>query len=99
MLGAAIQSFCQQIKPRFVVLTAAACMPSSCWGSYGRVAVIETDGVNYPKQINPTHKAVKRIVYLADKLNKGTTDRCAFRKALIEAKALAAELNAKRWVA
>ena len=53
---------------KFIVMTAQASMPSSCKGRYGRVAVIETNGENMPKQIHPNHKAVKRIVKLWDRL-------------------------------
>jgi hypothetical protein len=35
---------------RFIVMTAAANMPNSCWGRYGKVAVVETDGKTKPKQ-------------------------------------------------
>lgn len=79
---------------RFIVMTAAACMPGSCWGRYGKVAVVETDGVNMPNQIHPRHKAVKAIVRTWDRLNIGHTSRCAFRRGLAEAHALADRLNA-----
>lgn len=43
---------------RYVVMTAAACMPSSCWGRYRRVAVVEVrDGAEKPKQIRNTKTA------------------------------------------
>lgn len=81
---------------RFVVMTAAANMPASCkFGVYRRVAVVETDGEHMPKQINPRHKVVKRIVQTWERLNVGLTERCAFSVAYREAKQLAAELNAK----
>lgn len=78
---------------KFVVMTAAAYMPNSCWGNYGKVAVVETDGVNMPSQIHPGHKSVISIRYLADRLNKGKTSQCAFRRALARANEIAAELN------
>lgn len=82
--------------PRYVVMTAAACMPASCkYGRYGKVAVVETDGERMPKQINPTHKAVRRIVEVWDRRFVGKTDQCAFRRALAEATYLAAKLNNK----
>jgi len=75
-------------------MTAAAKMPSSLkFGRYGKIAVVETDGISMPKQINSRHKAVKRIVELWDRLNIGTTDRCAFKVALREANEMADRLN------
>ena len=79
---------------RFVVMTAAAYMPSSLkFGKYGKVAVVETDGVTMPKQIHPGHRACRRIVEVWDRLNIGHTERCAFQRALAEARALAEKLN------
>lgn len=75
-------------------MTAAAHMPNSCWGTYGKIAVVETDGVHTPKQIHPRHRAVIRIVGCWDRLNIGKTDQCAFRRKLAEAKATAEKLNA-----
>ena len=79
--------------PRYVVLYANACMPGSCWGRYGKVAVVETNGIDMPKAIHPNHKAVVKIVRVWDRRNKGTTDRCAYAIACEEAEELAAELN------
>ena len=81
---------------KYIVMTAAACMPSSCWGTYRRVAVIETNGVDMPKQINYRHKAVVSIVDTWEKLNVGSTARCAYQRALVEARYIARELNAGR---
>lgn len=78
---------------KFIVMTAAACMPSSCKGKYGKVAVVETDGENIPKQIHPNHKAVKRIVQVWDRRFWGTTDRCAFHLAKKQAEELVEKLN------
>lgn len=79
---------------RFIVMTAAANMPSSCWGRYGKVAVVETNGVDMPQMIHPRHKAVVRIVEVWDRLNIGHTSRCAFRRGLAAAQAMADQLNA-----
>ena len=74
-------------------MTAKEAMPSSCWGTYGKIAVVRTDGKNMPKQINPRHKSVKSIVKIWRKLNVGTTDRCAYNVALKKANLLADLLN------
>jgi hypothetical protein len=78
--------------PQFVVMTAAAPKPSSCWGNYKRVAVVETNCIDMPKQINPIHATVVRIVRTWEMCNVGGA-RSAFAVAKREAEALAAELN------
>ena len=78
---------------RYIVMTSAARMPSSCWGRYRHVAVVETDGVNMPSQIHPRHKAVRKIVAVWSRCNVGRTYRCAYARALVEARQLAARLN------
>jgi hypothetical protein len=78
----------------FIVQTAAASMPQSCWGTYRRVAVLEVeDGVQKVAMISRRARGVVRIVHLADKLSVGKTARCAYEKALAWAKEYAAELN------
>jgi len=79
---------------KFIVMTAKAKMPGSCWGKYGRVAVVECSGEHAPKQIHPNHKSVKSIVQTWERRSIGSTDRCAFSVALKEAKELAVRLNA-----
>ena len=78
---------------KYIVMTASAKMPASCWGHYGKVAVVETDGEHMPKQINKRHKAVVLIVKTWDKQHIGKTDRGAFQQAVKEAYALADKLN------
>jgi len=88
-------------KTEYVVLTAAAAMPNSCWGRYGRVALLEVRCDDegrpiLPGLISDRPHCVVRIVRTWERLNKGTTDRCAFAVALQEAEDLACELNDKR---
>jgi len=79
-------------------MTATAKMPASCWGSYRRVAVIELTpdaaaaGL-LPGLISDRPKTVCRIVRTWEKLHVGSTDRCAYSRALVEAEALATSLN------
>jgi hypothetical protein len=80
---------------RFIVMTAAAHMPSSCKGTYRRVAVVETDlreGEN-PKFIGDRAKGVVRIVETWERLNCGKTERSAYAKALAEAELKCARMN------
>jgi hypothetical protein len=79
----------------YIVQSSAAKMPSKCWGSYRRVAVIEVEaGVTGVAMISERARGVRRIVETWEKLNVGTTSRCAYQRALDEARALAAQLNA-----
>jgi hypothetical protein len=80
----------------FAVLTAAACMPSTCWGTYRRVAVVEILKGAAPKMISTRAKGVVRIVKTWEALNVGKSARCAYRRAIVEAKAIVDELNAQR---
>ena len=79
---------------RYIVMTASAKMPSSCWGKYGRVAVVEVEvSAPRPKMISRRARGVVRIVETWERCFIGTTDRCAFYRAVAEAEELAARLN------
>lgn len=59
--------------PRFIIMTAAACMPGTCWGEYGRIAVVELEPgtTEAPKMISTRARGVRRIVSLEDRLHVG----------------------------
>jgi hypothetical protein len=76
----------------FIVMTAAAAMPASCRGRYGRVAVCEVDKGVWPKMISARAKGMVRIVSLREPLHIGG-DRSAYAKALEDAERLARGLN------
>lgn len=79
----------------FIVRSSVAKMPTSCWGRYMHVAVIEVQaGVKTVPMISTRAKGVVRIVQCWSKLSVGKTARCAYQRALVEAKVMAAELNA-----
>lgn len=80
---------------RYIVMTAAACMPSSCkYGPYRKVAVVERNlDLPLPVQIHPRHKTIKRIVRKWDRLHHGKTERCAYWQAYNEAEELCKRLN------
>ena len=83
----------------YMVMTASAKMPNSCWGVYRRCAVVQVDmdalpeGRVVPAMISERARGVVCIVETWESLNCGTTDRCAYAVALREAEALADELN------
>jgi len=82
------------MQTHFIVQTAAANMPLSCWGNYGRVAVLEVDADrSRVSMISARARGCHRVVELWDRLNIGTTDRCAFSRAMQAAERLAAQLN------
>lgn len=79
----------------YIVQTAAAAMPSSCWGTYRRVAVLEVeDGVDRAAMISARARGVIRVVATWERCNVGRTSRCAYERALSEAREMAAELTA-----
>lgn len=82
--------------PRYLVMTASACMPNSCWGRYGRVAVVELEAgfEDVPKMISTHARGVKRIVATWERQHVGSTDRCAFEQAIACAAAMVDELSA-----
>jgi len=78
----------------FVVLTAMAKMPQSCWGNYGRIAVCEMKKGVRPKMISERAIGMVRIVETWERLNIGKTSKCAFQKAMKQAKEMTLKLNA-----
>jgi hypothetical protein len=87
-------------QSRYCVQTATAAMPQSCWGRYGRVAVLEMepDFEGWPAMISTRAKGVKRIVQLWDKLNVGKTAQCAYSRAENDAYRLVETLNAEKGI-
>ncbi len=78
----------------YIVQTAAAKMPNTCWGVYRRIAILEVKaGVKKVAMISTRARGLVRIVRTWEKLNVGTTNRCAFERALSEARALCDRLN------
>lgn len=81
---------------KFIVKTAAANMPSSCWGTYRRVAVLEVkSNVKDVAMISSRARGVVRVVETWEKCNVGKTARCAYQRALADAAHLAKTLNGK----
>lgn len=74
-------------------------MPNSCWGRYRRVAVLEVETGTVPAMISGRARGVVRVVQTWEKRHVGTTDRCAYERAVAEAQELAAELNSEMAVA
>ena len=81
--------------PRYIVMSASAKMPGTCWGHYGRIAVIERD-LGYEGRIamiSNRARGVKKVVETWENLNIGKTDRCAYSRALRKAEEYAKRLN------
>jgi hypothetical protein len=62
-----------QTIPRFIVMTAAACMPGSCWGRYGKIAVVELEPgtIERPKMISAHARGIVKVVALWDRCHWG----------------------------
>ena len=89
-----MQGFKNDPTAKFVVMTASTHMPNSVRAPYRRVAVVElTEAGVVPKMISLRARGVARIVCTWERLSVGLTDRCAYRRGLAEAVAMAAELN------
>lgn len=73
---------------KFIIMTACAKMPSSCWGRYGKIAIVEVksefNGV--PKMISERARGVVRIVYEWDRLHIGKTSRCEYERTMTKAR-------------
>ena len=80
----------------YIVKISAARMPSRCWGRYVHVAVLEVERGIRPHEvvISERSRGVRRIVEVWRKCSVGKTARSASERALSEARALAAKLNA-----
>jgi hypothetical protein len=67
----------------YILMDKSAQMPSSCWGRYRRLAIVELtpDFVGEPKMISERARGVKRIFEERDKLHAGGGDRTAYAKA------------------
>jgi len=87
-----------QPHPRFIVMDRSAAMPNSCWGRYRRVGVVELtpdaqrEG-RTPKILSDHSRDVVRVVEIWERQFEGITPRCAYQRALVEAKALTEKLN------
>jgi hypothetical protein len=82
---------------RFIVMSANAPMPASVKAPYRRVAVLEVDlpeGV-LPKMISDRAKGVVRIIETWERCH-ARGEHSAFRRAMVEAEALAAFYNGAR---
>lgn len=84
------------MRTEFVVKVSAACMPSSCWGRYVRVAVLEVEAGARPRMISERARGVVRIVRVWSPCHVGKTRRSASAVAIREAEELAQELNNAR---
>ena len=85
------------METHYIVQTARAQMPGSCWGSYRRVAVLEVPkGVKEVRQISERDPQVLSVEATWEKCNVGKTPRSAYGKALAEAMEMAAQLNSAK---
>ena len=86
------------IETEFVVMSASTRCASK-FGVYRKVAIVEirrdwlTSGM--PDRIDERALGVVSIAWERDRLNVGSTENCAFDRALAEAHELAAQWNAE----
>lgn len=78
------------------LLVSSAQMPNSCKGVYKRIAILRVD--HHERPIGFVPKTIREmrgveIVRTWERLNVGTTERCAYKLALREAETALAELR------
>ena len=77
---------------RYYLLTAAANMPNSCkFGRYKRIGIVESLDGTEPKMIRTTSHC--KVLATWEKLSVGKTEKCAFNRAMAEAKKYLADLG------
>jgi hypothetical protein len=79
----------------YIVQTACAQMPNSCWGNYRRVAVLRVDEPwTTVAMISDRAYGCREVVATWERCNVGRRAiRCAYTRAVAEATELAARLN------
>lgn len=78
----------------FQIMTASERMPGGCMGRYRRIALVETETTERPAMISKRARGMVRIIQEWRCLNSGLTERCAYRRALVEAEAALEKLRA-----
>ena len=68
----------------FEILSAAAYMPNSCWGTYRRIGLLEVRNGKVATRIDDRLRCVVSM-YTWERLNVGKTERCAYERAWAEA--------------
>lgn len=89
-----LDEFGESNMTHFIVMTSSASMPSSCWGRYRNVAIVEVDKGYEPPSIDSRNKRIHSIQHFGPKF-VGYTDRCAYNRTLHKAEAEVAELNSE----
>ena len=79
-----------------IIMTASTTPSANCRGKYKRVAVVVVDhdelrasGRELPSSISKRSIGVVRIVQTWENCSVGTTERCTYRRALVEAEQVA----------
>jgi hypothetical protein len=81
---------------RFVVVESSAQMPSSCWGRYSRIGIVEMRRAgNIPAALWTHGRGIVRVVSTWERMHVGKTSRCASERAWAKACALAERLDAE----
>lgn len=82
---------------RLVIKSSAAKMPNSCWGTYRRIGLLRLEP-GLPEDFVPTmisnrSRGVVEVVETWECLNVGTTERCAYAVAMMQAEGLRDEME------
>lgn len=79
----------------YIIQCASAQMPSTCWGRYRRIAVLEVEpGIDRVSMISERARGCIRVVRTWERLHCGKTERDAYSRAWREAEQLIEQLKA-----
>lgn len=81
----------------YLIQTSSAHMPNSCWGRYRNVAILEVDSIlrRHVSMISDRARGVVEVYQHLGHHHVGTTDRCAYAKALAQAESTLDRLEAE----
>lgn len=83
---------------RFAIVSSSAKMPSSCWGKYCWVGVVRlAEGFRGSdvRAISDRTRTVEEVLWGSGGVSVGRTERCAFARAVAEAREVMQELAGK----
>lgn len=79
--------------PYSIMTSSAKVSGKARLGTYRNVAIIEWDGITYPKMISKRARGMVNIIRHFGSQSVGVTERCQYKKTLLEARYIIESLN------
>ncbi|MCX6783356.1 MAG: hypothetical protein NTZ20_05240 [Candidatus Levybacteria bacterium] len=79
--------------PYSIMTSSAKVSGKARLGTYRNIAVIEWDGLTYPKMISKRARGMLRIIHHFGSQSVGITERCQYKKTLLDAGRMIESLN------